>query len=272
MLIPFIDEINVIDFKQASFFFIAKNRKAMNEIFDSLLHQGRLQKISLKKVFSTTSLAFVIWKSEKSKIIMNLRKINIRLYSNAYSLSRQNIILNALSKIMIFNNVNFIKSFFQQKINSKNWWKIILMIFHREQEWLTISTMNLTNTSNFFQHRMKKLLNSYLWQFVLMYIDDVIIYSQFLNEHFIHLNQALVILKSNEVTLALFKCYFIYSSIKALKHHVSQLRLNTTKKKVEVIKKMKFSRNLKELKVEFEFFNYYRSFVDHYAIIARSLI
>ena len=46
-----------------------------------------------------------------------------------------------------------------------------------------MSTMGLANTPGFFQHRMEELLGPYLWQFVLVYIDDVIIYSRTLEQH-----------------------------------------------------------------------------------------
>ena len=173
---------------------------------------------------------------------------------------------------MIFSSINLIKSFFQQKTKSKDWWKITLITSHRDQKWLTMSIMNLTNISDFFQHRMKQLLDSYLWQFVVVYIDDIIVYSQSLNQYIQHLDQILTLLKNNDVILALSKCHFVYSSIVALDHHVSRLELNIVEKKIEIIRKISFSRNLKELEMRLRFFDYYRFFVNHYAIIARLFV
>ncbi len=119
---------------------------------------------------------------------------------------------------------------------------------------------------------MKQLLGPYLWQFVLVYIDDIIIYSQTLEQHVHHLDQVLTLLENSDVTLALSKCHFAYPSIKALGHHVSWLGLSIIKKKINAIKAMKFSRNLRDLEVGLGFFGYYRWFVDHYAAIARPLV
>ena len=44
------------------------------------------------------------------------------------------------------------------------------------------------------------------------------------------------------------------------------------KKKIETIKKMKFFRNLQKLKIKLSFFNYYRTFMNHYVVIIRSLM
>ena len=82
----------------------------------------------------------------------------------------------------------------------------------------------------------------------------------------------LTILENSEVILTLFKCHFVYFDIKVLNHHVLRLKLNTMKKKIKIIKKMKFFRNLRELKVELNFFDYYCTFVNHYIAIIRSLV
>ena len=82
----------------------------------------------------------------------------------------------------------------------------------------------------------------------------------------------LIMLENNEITLTFFKCHFAYFSIKALNHHVSQLKLNILSEKIEIIQKMKFSRNLRKLKIELDFFEYYRIFVDYYIAIAQSLM
>ena len=244
----------------------------MNEILNFLVTQDRIQKISLKMFSATIFSIFVIWKNEKSKIIVDFKKINTQLYSNVYFLSRQNIILSVLNDFIVFSFVNLIKNFFQQDIKSVDWWKIIFVTFHRNQKWLTIFTMKFANIFDFFQHRIKKFLFSYFWQFVLIYIDDIIIYSVFLNQHVQHFDQVLILLKNNDVILALFKYHFVDFNIKILEHHVSRLELSTTKKKRNVIRRMKFLVNLKKLKIKLKIFDYYCNFVDHYAIIFKSLI
>ena len=53
--------------------------------------------------------------------MINLQKINTRLYFDVYSLSKQNIILFFLNDLKIFSSINFIKKIFQQNIDSKNY-------------------------------------------------------------------------------------------------------------------------------------------------------
>ena len=78
--------------KQTSYSMSIKNKKAMNEILNSLMKNDKIQKISLKTISSIALFVFVVWKNEKSRIIIDLKRINIKLYSDAYSLFKQNTI------------------------------------------------------------------------------------------------------------------------------------------------------------------------------------
>lgn len=136
---------------------------------------------------------------------------------------------------------------------------------------LTVSTMGLANAPGFFQHRMEDLFAGYLWKYVLVYIDDIIIFSRNLDEHLHHLEHVLDILDASGVSLSISKCFFAFPSIQALGHHVSRLGLSTVQEKTEAIRAMKFPTNLKQLETALGFFGYYRKFVPHYAAMAEKL-
>ena len=80
------------------------------------------------------------------------------------------------------------------------------------------------------------------------------------------------LLEINEITLLLIKCYFVYSSIIALDHYIFKLKFNTIKKKVKTIRKITFLKNLRELKINLSFFEYYQKFIRNYTIIIKLLI
>jgi hypothetical protein len=261
MLISFRNEKDIEEFKQFSYFMSIKNKKIMNEILDFFVTNDQIQKISFEIINFAISSTFVVWRKRKSRVMINLRRINIKLYSNAYSLLKQNTIFSFLDDSIVFSSIDLIKEFFQQSIDSKNYWKTTFVSQHRDLEWLTIFNMSLNNTSRFFQHKMKRVLEKYLWKFVLVYIDDIIIFFSIFENHLKHLNEILILLKKSDVILSLFKSHFDYLNIKALKHYVNKLNINIMKKKIEIIKNLKFFVILKNLKKELNFFNYYRNFV-----------
>jgi hypothetical protein len=119
---------------------------------------------------------------------------------------------------------------------------------------------------------MKKVLKKYLWKIVLVYIDDIIIFFSTLENHLKHLNEILILLEKSDVIFFFFKSHFDYSNIKALKHHVNRLNINIMKKKIKIIKNLKFFVTLRNLKKELKFFEYYRNFVSWYSFIEKLLI
>lgn len=86
-----------------------------------------------------------------------------------------------------------------------------------------------------------------------------------------HLELMFSILKKFKVSMSFFKCHFAYFLIILLEHHVSKLEMFTTKDKIKIIKKLVFSQMIQQLKNNFNFCNYYKFFVFHYASIMKSL-
>ena len=104
--------------------------------------------------------------------------------------------------------------------------------------------MGLSTSPAFFQYRMEKLFGGYLWKFVLVYIDDTIIFSKDIDTHIDHLSSILRILSSSGVTLNLSKCHFVQLGLKALGYWVDRLGLSTLDEKVEVVRELRFPETL----------------------------
>ncbi len=186
----------------------------------------------------------MVWKNGKLRVVVDLRKVNTKLYPDAYPLPKQDQILSALRGSVIFSSMDILKGFFQQRIRKEDRWKTAFVTTHRGHEQLTVSTMGLANSPGFFQHRMEMIFSSYLWQWVLVYIDDIIIFSRSIEEHLTHLDEALWLLEQSGITLSITKCHFGYPSIMVLRHHVSRLGLSTIHKKTEAIQNLDYPESL----------------------------
>src|SRR5260370_35556003 len=93
----------------------------------------------------------------------------------------------------------------------------------------------LHNGPSVFQRVMQGILAPFLWIFSLVYIDDIVVYSQSYEEHLTHLDQVLQAVKEARITLSLKKCHFAYTSILLLGQKVSRLGLSTHAEKVKAI-------------------------------------
>src|SRR5256886_14762521 len=162
MPIPFRDEKDLTGLKQAPFSLSRRDQEVINKVLDPLVQQGRVKKVPLGQPSAAASPAFVIWKNGKPGVVVDLRKVNTKLYPDAYPLLTQDQILGALGGSIIFSSMDIVKGFFQQTIRKSDRWKMAFVTTHRGHEQLTVSTMALANSPGFFQHQMKTILGQYL--------------------------------------------------------------------------------------------------------------
>lgn len=271
MPIPFKDESDISGLKQSPYPMSPKDRHAMDSILDPLSEQGRVERVPLTSPSPASAPAFVVWRNGKPRVVVDLRRTNAKLLTDAYPLPRQDDILASLGKATIFSTLDITKSFFQVPIAAEDRWKTAF-VSHRGHEQMTVSTMGLANSPAFFQHLMENILRRYLWKCLLVYIDDIIIFSDDKESHLADLDGALQQLKSAGFTLSLVKCHFAFPSLDLLGHKVSRLGLSTQKEKTEAISKLAFPETLQHLETGVGLFGYYRKFVDHFADIIDPLL
>ncbi|KAJ8127870.1 hypothetical protein O1611_g5767 [Lasiodiplodia mahajangana] len=271
MPINFKDGVSTDDLNQRPYIISRRDRAAMDAILQPLTDAGVVEDIPLGQPCPVASPAFVVWRKGKPRVVVDLRKVNTKVVGDAYPLPRQDEILGAMHGSTVFTVVDVMKGFFQQEIEPSDRYKTAFVTPHRGHEQLTVATMGLKTSPGFFQHRMERLFRKYLWYFVLVYIDDVIIYSRTIEEHINHLDIILGILAASGCTMALEKCHFAQHGLKALGQHVSRLGLATDEKKCEAIRKLDMPRNLEDLEQKLRLMGFLRSYVYQFAGISSPL-
>ena len=150
MKILFIDETDLKELKQNPFNLSRRDRKAMDGILDEMKTQGLVRSVPLGRHSAIASPAFVVWKNGKPRVVVDLRRVNLKLYPDAYPLPRQDDILGALGGSTVFTSLNIVKGFFQQPLAAKDQMKTAFVTPYRGYEYLTVSTMGLRTTPGFF--------------------------------------------------------------------------------------------------------------------------
>lgn len=103
------------------------------------------------------------------------------------------------------------------------------------------------------------------------YIDDLVIYSKTLQEHFQHLREVLLVIRKNNIRLKMSKCSFFTQEMEYLGHIITQDGIRKDPRKLMVIKNVPPPHNKKQLRSFLGKINYYGKFIPHLAQIAKPL-
>jgi len=137
-------------------------------------------------------------------------------------------------------------------------------------EWQVLS-FRLTNAPAMFMTLMNHLFNHLLDICVVIFLDDILVFSRNLDDHDKHLNQVFQILQANKLYANPKKCSFYQSSVEFLGHIVSGQGVTASPKKIETLKAWPAPTNVKELSSFLGLGNFLRKFIAGYAEITRPL-
>ena len=129
----------------------------------------------------------------------------------------------------------------------------------------------LTNASTVFMDLMNRVFQPYMDQFVVIFIDDILVYSKDAQEHEQHLKIVLQTLRGKKLYAKLSKCDFWLKEVSFLGHIVLAEGKRVDATKIEVVVNWKPPRNVTEVRSFLGLAGYYRRFVRGFSVIASPL-
>ncbi|KAJ0561742.1 putative nucleotidyltransferase, Ribonuclease H [Helianthus annuus] len=129
----------------------------------------------------------------------------------------------------------------------------------------------LTNAPSTFQAIMNDLFRPYLRRFILVFFDDILVYSQSMEQHKLHLEQALKLLYDNLFFAKSTKCCFGQTKVVFSGHVVNSEGVKVEEEKISAVQSWPIPSNVKEVRGFLGLTGYYRRFVRNYGLIARPL-
>src|SRR6266542_4487209 len=129
----------------------------------------------------------------------------------------------------------------------------------------------LTNTSEIFQRLMNYVLYDYLNDFVIVYLNDILVCSDTFEEHLDHLRKVFIKLRETNLVIKLKKCKFGQKKIKFLGHIIRTDRLRTDPENIEKIINCPVPMDVTRIRKFMRLYNYYRKFIKDLSKLSKSL-
>ena len=143
-------------------------------------------------------------------------------------------LFDQLGKARYFTKLDLRSGYYQVRITNGDEPKTACTTSYGSFEFLVIP-FGLTNAPAIFCTLMNKVLQLFLDHFVVMYLDDIMVYSTTLEDHAQHLRQVLHVLRDNELFLKLEKCSFAQQEVEFLGHKIASGKLMMENAKVKAV-------------------------------------
>jgi hypothetical protein len=213
---------------------------------------------------------FVKKKDESLRLCVDYRPLNAVTIKNKYPLPRIDVLFDQLVGAKVFSKIDLRYGYHQIKIRANDIPKTAFSTRYGLYEYLVMS-FGLINASTYFMYLMKSVFMPELDKFVVVSIDDILVYSRNEQEHTMHLHIVLQRLRDHHLYAKLSKCEFWLREIKILGHTISQDGISVDPEKVQEVMNWKPPTTVRQIRRFLGLAGYYRRFIPDFSRIAKPM-
>ncbi len=244
-----------------------KELQVLQSYLNDVLVKGWIQhSVSLTEA----SVLFTLKKDSSLWLCVNYCKLNNITVKNHHSLSLINETLNWLSGVKIFIKLNLKDVYHCICICVDNEWKTAFCTHYDHFEYLIMS-FELVNAPATFQAYINWALAEHMNFICVVYLNNILIYSQLKEEHEHHVCEILERLQHYKLFVNLRKCVFFTDTIEFLRFIVSIIEVMMNSQQIDTIKTWLTLKTFQEVQVFLKFVNFYRHFIKAYLWIVSPL-
>ena len=201
---------------------------------------------------------------------MDCRAINRITVRYRFPIPRIDDLLDQLSGAAIFSKLDLRNGYHQVRIREGDEWKTAFKTSEGLYEWL-VMPFGLSNAPSTFMRLMNEVLRPFSGKFLVVYFDDILIYSRTTAEHEIHLRKVCAKLQEEKLYTNVSKCSFLRQSVEFLGFVISAARVAVDPSKTAAIREWPTPTSQTEVRSFHGLAQFYRRFVRNFSSLAAPL-
>ena len=222
-------------------------------------------------VSSRASPVGLVTKADKTLgLCVDYRSLNKTIIKDSYPLPHIQDTLDTLYGNTLFITLDPLKGYHQIEVEESSREKTAFTTHVGLFQYIRLP-FGLTNDLASFQRLLEHVLRSYTNKFVILYIDDILIYSTTFDDHLSHVAQVLQVLKVAQLKIQLNKCQFAWNSVEFLGHFITPEGFGPNKKNIEDVTLFPTPSKVKDVRAFLGLCNCYRRFIKNYSVLAGPL-
>ncbi|GJX65764.1 putative reverse transcriptase domain-containing protein [Tanacetum coccineum] len=213
---------------------------------------------------------FVKKKDGSFRMCIDYRELNKLTIKNRYPLPRIDDLFDQLQGSSVYSKIDLRSGYHQLRIKEED---ILITAFRTRYGHFEFQVMpfGLTNAPAVFMDLMNRVCKPYLDKFVIVFIDDILVYSKDEEEHGKHLKIVLELLKKERLYGRFSKCDFWLDSVQFMGHVLDRSGVHVDPAKIEAIKSWAAPKTPTEVRQFLGLAGYYRRFIEGFSLISKPL-
>ncbi|GJR60247.1 coiled-coil domain-containing protein SCD2 isoform X1 [Tanacetum coccineum] len=230
---------------------------------DKLLEKGLIHELLGP---CTVPTLLVPKKNGEWRMCMDSRSINRITIKYQFPIPRLNDLLDELHGSTVFSKVDLRSGYHQIRIYEGDEWKTAFKTKEGLYEWL-VMPFGLSNAPSTFMRLMNHVLKPLLGSFIVVYFDDILVYSRTTDEHQSHLSQLFKVLDQERLYGNSEKCEFFSNQVTFLGYLVSAQGIQVDEKKVQAIRDWPVPQSIQQVRSFHGLASFYRRFIKNFSTI-----